>query len=185
MEVTNDSEIQLAITFLSFITFTVFKVALISRKSFSTVHLINISSYTARQAAWDGQSGIVATIANFDPSVPSTVGNILAYRPNFVDAHGSGLAGMFVNIEELFPCTAGTPEYSPVCKLFTYEDDGFRRGHVVIDTADHGNGIHAFNGTNIATYGFAFTGCPTFTNECFPNLVEHSIVCLLPRDRCG
>ena len=162
----------------------VFKVALITRASTTTVRLINISSYTAQEAAWPG-SGVVATIANFDPSMPSTVGNVFAYRPNFTDTHASGLAGMFVNIEQLFPCTAGWPEYFPVCKLFTYDDDGFRRGHAVIDTADHGNSFQVFSGNNIATYGFAFTGCPTFTYECFPNLVEHSIVCLLPRDRCG
>lgn len=70
---------------------------------------------------------------------------------------------MFVNniIEQLFPCTAGwLLEYYPVCKLVTYEDNGFRRGHAVIDTADRGNDIHVFSDTNIATYGFAFTGCP-------------------------
>ena len=91
-----------------------------------------------------------------------------------------------MNIEELFPCATGLPEFFPVCKLFTFEDDGFRNGHAIIDTADHGNySIVIFNGTNIATYGFAFTGCPTFTTECFPNLADFSIVCLLPRNRCG
>ena len=165
--------------FTTVIVHAVLKVALIKKINTNTVRLINISSYTAREA------GVVATIANFDPSMPSTVGNVFAYRPNFTDAHASGLAGMFVNIEQLFPCTAGWPEHFPVCKLFTYDDDGFRRGHAVIDTGDHGNHFQVFSGNNIAIYGFAFTGCPTFTHECFPNLVEHSIVCLLPRDRCG
>ena len=59
------------------IIFTVFKVALITRTSTTTVRLINISSYTAQEAAWPG-SGIVATIANFDPSMPSAVGNVFA-----------------------------------------------------------------------------------------------------------
>ena len=56
----------------------------------------------------------------------------------------SGLAGMFVNIEGLFPCIAGPPEYQPVCKLFMFEGDGFRNGHAVIDAANRGNNFNFF-----------------------------------------
>ena len=161
------------------------RIAFISRNIASTVHLKNTSAYAGQHSSSGNNN--VATITNFDPSIPSTVNNLLAYRPNYTDniIHKSGLAGMFVNIEGLFPCVVGPPEYQSVCKLFTFEGDGFRNGHTVIDAADRGNNFDFFNGTNIATYGFAFTGCPTFSTECFPLGARYSIVCLLPRNRCG
>ena len=119
----------------------------------SSVKLRNVSSAYTGQHSSTGND-IVATIANFDPSIPSTVENLLAYRPNYTDVHMSGLAGMFINgIEGLFPCVAGPPEYQPVYKMFTFEGDGFRNGHTAIDAADMGNNFDVFNGTKIATYG--------------------------------
>ena len=147
------------------------------------MELRNISAATGQRSG--GESDVIATISNFDPSSSSTVGNLIAYRPNFNDFHTSGLAALFVNIEGVFPCVAGSPQYHPVCKLFTYEEDGFRNGHAVIDAADIGNHFRIFNASNLATYGFAFNGCATFTTDCFPVFSQYSIVCLLPRDRCG
>ena len=152
-------------------------------KGSTAIELRNISAATGQHAG--GGSDVIATITGFNPSNSATVGNLLAYRPNFRDLHTSGLAGLFVNLEGVFPCIVGTPEYHPVCKLFTYEEDGFRNGRAVIDAADIGNNFNVFTGTNRATFGFAFSGCPTFTNDCLPNFTQYRIVCLLPRDRCG
>lgn len=101
------------------------RIVFITRNIESTVQLRNIlsSAYTGQHSS--AGNAIVATIPNFDPSIPSTVKNLLAYCPNYTDVHMSGLAGMFVNIEGLFPCVTGLPEYQPICKLFTFEGDGF------------------------------------------------------------
>ena len=54
----------------------------------------------------------IATLNNFNPLTASTsTNNLLAYRPNYQDSHTSGLAALFVNIEGVFPCVAGTPEH--------------------------------------------------------------------------
>ena len=164
------------------IILTVVRLLYISKGS-SSFELRNISTTTGQHVG--GSSNVIASISNFNPSSSSTASNLLAYRPNFRDLHTSGLAGMFVNLEGVFPCIAGTPEYHPVCKLFTYEEDGFRNGRAVIDAADIGNNFNVFSGTNTATFGFAFSDCPTFTNDCFPSFTQYSVVCLLPRNRCG
>lgn len=161
----------------------VVKLLYIHRESSSTIRLYNISTSAGQHTGGGGR--VIATISGFNPSNSATASNLIAYRPNFNDYHTSGLAGMFVNIEGAFPCVAGAPEYHPVCKLFTYEEDGFRNGRTVIDAADIGNNFNVFTGGNQATFGFAFSGCPTFTNDCFPSATQYSIVCLLPRDRCG
>ena len=127
----------------------------------------------------------IATLNSFDPSIASTsTNNLLAYRPNYQDSHTSGLAALFVNIEGVFPCIAGTPEYYPVCEVFTYDEDGFRNGRALIEAADCGNNIQIFGGTS-ATFGFGFSGCSTMTTDCFSYYTEYTIVCLLPRNRCG
>ena len=59
--------------------------------------------YTGKHSSTEND--IIATIANFDPSIPSTVENLLAYRPNYTDVHMSGLAGMFINGIEGFICS--------------------------------------------------------------------------------
>ena len=175
---------MIKVNFISLpIILTVVRLLYVGKGASPTIELRNISSNTGQHAG--GASDVIATISNFNPSISATASNLLAYRPNYVDLHTSGLAGLFVNLEGVFPCIIGTPEYHPVCKLFTYEEDGFRNGHAVIDAADIGNDFNVFTGTNRATFGFAFSGCSTFTNECFPTHTQYSIVCLLPRDRCG
>ena len=160
----------------------VVRLVYISRGS-SSFTLRNFSTTTGQHTG--SGSATIATISGFDPSSASTDSNLIAYRPNFNDFHSSGLAGMFVNIEGVFPCVAGLPEYHPVCSLFTYEEDGFRNGRAVINAGDIGNNFNIFTGTNQATFGFAFTGCATFNTDCYPIHTQYSIVCLLPRDRCG
>ena len=119
----------------------------------------------------------------FNPSAPSTSSNnLLAYRPNFADFHTSGLAAIFVNIQGIFPCLSR--EAAPICKIFTYEDDGFRNGHTIIEGGDGSIDFGDAFGNNIPTFAFAFSGCPTMSNDCFPTYWECSIVCLLPRNLC-
>ena len=85
---------------------------------------------------------------------------------------------IFVNLEKLFPCANGIP----LCRLFPYEDDGFRKGKALIETADSGNTLQIFGGNNNKTYGFAFTGCPVLNgaNGCLPSGWQRILVCYLP-----
>ena len=140
----------------------------------SQVHLSNITTYTGVV------SSSIATLTNFNSATSSTSSNnLLAYRPNYNDFHSSGLAAFFVNIEQVFPCNPGA-----ICSLFTHEEDGFRNGRAVINAADGGNNFPVF-GRSITTFGFAFSGCSQMTTSCFPISTEYTIVCLLPRNRCG
>ena len=128
---------------------------------------------------------LIATLHNFSPTRSATsTNNLLAYRPNFNDNHGSGLAGVFINMEGVFPCVGGTSEYCPVCEVFTNEEDGFKNGRIIIGASDCGNDIGVF-GNDVATFGFAFTGCSTMTTSCFPPYSEFTIVCFLPRSQCS
>ena len=172
--------LALNVTFI----FTVVKILYVSRGT-TSLELRNISGNSG-QAVGSG-STVIATISNFNPANSATNNNLLAYRPNFSDFHRSGLAGLFVNIDSIFPCVAGVNNYSPVCTLFTYEEDGFRSGRTVINAADIGNHFNVFTGGNRAAFGFAFSGCSTFDSsiDCFPLHSQYSIVCLLPRNRCG
>lgn len=141
----------------------------------SSVQINNISAYSGSVI-----SPPIATLTNFNPARSSTSSNnLLAYRPNFNDHHGSNLAAFFVNIEEIFPCNPGVS-----CSLFTHEEDGFRGGRAVINAGDGGNNFPVFS-TTTTTYGFAFSGCSQMTTSCFPVSTEYTIVCLLPRSRCG
>ena len=132
-----------------------------------------------------GGGDIIAVIDNFNPSISSrSTNNLLAYRPNYSDSHTSGLAAMFVNIERVFPCIAGTFRFYPACKTFTSDEDGFRNGRAIIDVADYGNHFTIF-GSGVSVFVFAVTGCSTMNDDCFPIYTEQTIVCLLPRSRCG
>ena len=122
------------------------------------------------------------------PSQPSTsTDNTFAYRPNFADYHQSGLAGVFLNLENIFPCISG--EY-PICRMFTYEEDGFNKGKgkAIIEAADSGNNFSVFSCTeDILTYGFAFQGCSQLNglDGCLRKYFQRSITCQLPRESCG
>lgn len=125
-----------------------------------------------------------------DLSIPNTANsytssnNMVAYRPNYRDAHSSNLAALFVNLQSLFPCLSGA-NFHPTCSLFTSESDGFRDGKAIIQAADIGNNFRIFSSrTNFETFGFAVEGCSTFSRDCIDNL-ELDLVCLLPRNRCA
>ena len=127
---------------------------------------------------------------NFNPTSSSTSSNnLLAYRPNFADHHTSGLVAIFINIRDIFPCLGNIRSNvsGPICKIFTYEDDGFRNGHVIIESSvtDTSTQFGAVFGDNIPAFAFALSGCPTMNNDCFPVGVEYSVVCLLPRNWCS
>ena len=104
---------------------------------------------------------------------------ILAYRPKYIDYHNTGLGAVFLNLEELFPCSNND---LPVCRRFTYEEDGFFKGKTITEAADAGNNMKIF-GTNINTYGFVFEDCPYLNdgNGCLPKFFETVVTCFLPR----
>ena len=115
--------------------------------------------------------------------------NVLAYYPNFKDRHNSGLAGIFINIEKIFPCTVHLKDkktlIGPSCKLFTSEEDGFNGGRAIIELGDIGNAeLAVVFGPSVGLYGLAISGCPTITPECFPLWFQSEIVCMLPRSIC-
>ena len=115
--------------------------------------------------------------------------NLLAYYPKFADRHHSGLAGIFINVEGIFPCIAKLHEETllkgPSCKLFTSEEDGFRDGKAVIELGDAGNGeLKEVFGSEVILYGLAISGCPTLTAECLPQYYQNEIMCMFPRSIC-
>ena len=124
----------------------------------------------------------IDSISLSDPAIDVTSTH-LAYRPSYSDYHGSGLAGMFINMEAVFPCfTAGTID----CRMFTHEEDGFNGGNVIIESGDSGNEFQIFStSTDIATYGFAIQGCTQMDSTCLRTKFEVGIICLLPRAQCS
>lgn len=126
-----------------------------------------------------------AEIPMFNSSINASSNNLLAYYPNYPDSHRSGIAAVFINMVVAFPCIEALSSYPPVCKVFTYEDDGFRGGRAIIEAGDTGNGFRVFNGTLKGVFAFGFSGCPEFNLDCFPRWAEYGISCFLPRNRCG
>lgn len=132
--------------------------------------------------------GITSKVSIVDPSQSDTSSNnILAYRPRFNDRHGSGLAGLFVNIEETFPCIKGLDEvFSPSCFIVTFDEDGFRKGRAFIDYGDQGNFENRVfsSSRDIPTYAIAVQDCPEFDSSCFPDWTKFQVTCELPRSVC-
>ena len=115
--------------------------------------------------------------------------NLLAYYPIFADRHNSSLAGIFINLEGIFPCIAKLREETklrgPSCKLFTSEEDGFNGGKAIIELGDVGNlELKKVFGSKVLLYGLAISGCPTLTPECLPEYYQNEIMCMLPRSIC-
>ena len=124
------------------------------------------------------------SLSNPDQAATSS-NNLFAYRPRFSDDHGSNLAAIFINLEGVFPCIQSLSGYVPICSTYTEEDDGFRRGKALIDSADAGNQWRVFSSTsNTLTYGIAIQDCPEFTPQCFPSHNSFSYYCLLSTERC-
>ena len=125
------------------------------------------------------------TISSSSLSVTSP-NNLLAYRPRFDDHHDSNLAGIFINLEGVFPCLESLSNYYPICCVFSEEEDGFRNGRALIDAGDIGNDFRVFNpNSNILTYGIAIQECPELTTSCFPTYHSLSVTCYLPRGVCS
>ena len=123
------------------------------------------------------------TIANTDNAATSS-DNVVAYRPNYNDAHRSNLGILFINLQALYPCLNGG-NIHPACGILTSEEDGFLRGRSIIQAADIGNNFRIFSSTaNFETFGFGFSGCTTFVGTCVSGF-ELNLVCLLPRNRCA
>ena len=152
----------------------------IGRKGDDSIVLSNISSTTVRSTG-----PRIAELPNFNSSVVATSNNLLAYYPNYRDAHRSGIAAFLINMVEAFPCINSLSSYLPVCKVFTYEDDGFRNGRAIIEASDSGNGFRVFNGTIKGVFAFGYTNCSELTLDCFPRYVDYAISCYLPRSVCG
>ena len=125
---------------------------------------------------------LIDSISLSNPAV-DVLSTYLAYRPNYNDVHGSGLAGMFINMAAVFPCTANR---TLVCRMFTLDEDGFNGGHAFIESGDGGNNFQIFStSTNIATYGFAIQDCTQMDPTCLPSYMQLAITCLLPREQCS
>ena len=129
------------------------------------------------------RSEILASISLSDPSQSATSSNnLLAYRPSFMDDHGSNLGAIFLNIRDIFPCTGGTISSNPVlCSLASREEDGFNNGRVLIPTMDLQ--FNVFSQTeNIPTYGVAVQGCPQLNETCLPTSYTFAVTCQMPRE---
>ena len=129
----------------------------------------------------------IAEIRISSPSQSVTSSNnLLAYRPRFNDLHNSGLGAIFINIEGVFPCVAPLTDYSPICSIFSDEEDGFRNGMTLLSSSDAGNNLQVFSTTdNIQTYGIAVQDCPELNTTCFPTYVSIQVACYLPRRACS
>ena len=127
------------------------------------------------------------TQMNISPNVNNiSTDNILAYRPNYNDRHGSNIATLFVNLEALYPCVTSYAHAS--CKLFPSEDDGFHGGKAIFEASDGGGNFQIFGGKNTMTYAFAVEECTQLTSSCTnipPGFhMDFTLVCLLPSSRC-
>jgi hypothetical protein len=88
----------------------------------------------------DSDSTELAAVSLTNPSQAMTSSNnLLAYRPRFADYHNSNLAGVFINMEGVFPCLQSLSSYGPICQVVSHEEDGFRSGKALIGAADIGN----------------------------------------------
>ena len=124
------------------------------------------------------------SLASTSQAVTST-NNLLAYRPRFTDYHNSGLAGVFINMEGVFPCLQSLSNYNPICQIFSDEEEGFRGGKALIGAGDTGNNFQVFSSTSdILTYGVAIQDCPEWTTSCFPVFHSFNVACYLPRATC-
>ena len=135
----------------------------------------------------DSEAAELAAISLSNPSQAVTSSNnLLAYRPRFADAHNSNLAGVFINMEGMFPCLQSLSNYVPICQVFSDEEDSFRGGKALIGAGDGGNHLRVFSTTSdILTYGVAVQDCPEFNATCFPIRLSFNIACYLPRAVCS
>ena len=126
----------------------------------------------------------LAEVTISDSSLAQTSSNnLLAYRPRYSDTN---LAGVFINLEGVFPCLAPLIDYHPICRIFTDEEDNFRGGRALIECGDLGNDIQVFSSSNdILTYGVAIQRCPEFSASCISSYHSFTVACYLPRSACS
>ena len=106
---------------------------------------------------------------------------MMYYAPRFRDIHRSYLAIVAFNMERIFPCLAGK-SVMPMCRMYTGEEDGFRKGRPIIEASDGGNHFRMFRRRPV--YGFAIQGCRYLTRHCMPVWWQTTISCMLPRKYC-
>ena len=130
---------------------------------------------------------VITSVSVSNPALRSTSSNnLLAYRPNYNDAHAgnSNLGVVFLNLNGIFPCVP--PETRIPCGVVALEEDAFSGGQVFLQAIDRGNSFRIFSSSqNLYTYGMAVQGCPQLTTSCWPTHVERGITCQLPRQYCG
>ena len=128
----------------------------------------------------------IASISIADAAADATSGNnLLAYRPDYPDFHGSNLGTIFLNLRGIFPCldnTTAAPR--AICSPGAWEEDGLNGGQSLVHAIDTGDRISVF-GTDILTYAIAVRGCAQLNENCFPNSYVIAITCQLPRESCG
>lgn len=132
-------------------------------------------------------AGEVASVSLSDPSQDQTSSNnMLAYRAAYTgDLHQSGLGSILVNINEVFPCTKNVDRYAPICTIFSFEDDGFRKGKPWVQLGDIGNDVRVFSSSKyVSTYGIAVQDCPQLNEDCLPTKQEIKVVCFLDPGVC-
>ena len=135
----------------------------------------------------DSQLQTITSVSISDPSQASTSSdNLLAYRPNYTNAHNSSLGVVFLNLNGIFPCIPRATRYLP-CGLVSVEEDGsFFGGRSKLQTADRGNNIKVFSSTEqLYTHGLAIEGCPQLTSSCWPTNADVGVTYQLPRQYCG
>ena len=139
---------------------------------------------TNRSTLLVSDSTKLAEVDVSDSSLAQTSSNnFLAYRPRYDYAN---LAGIFINLEGVFPCLAPLIDYHPICRAFTDEQDSFGDGRALIECGDIGNHIQVFSySNNILTYGIAIQQCPEFNAACFPDYFSFTVACYLPRSACS
>jgi hypothetical protein len=141
----------------------------------------------------DSDSTELAAVSLTNPSQAMTSSNnLLAYRPRLADYHNSNLAGVFINMEGVFPCLQSLSSYHiPSAKSFPTRRTVLeveRLGLVL--SGDIGNHFHVFstnsdNNNIILTYGVAVQDCPELNTTCFPTCHNFIIACYLPRAACS
>ena len=117
------------------------------------------------------------SLSNPSMGVTST-NNLLAYRPNFSDQHGSNLGAIFLNLLSIFPCSNAVTSNPMICSLATREEDGFNQGRVLLPAQDHHFDVF---GTSVLSLGVAVQGCPQLTTACLPDGYTFAVTCQMPR----
>ena len=158
------------------------------------MQLLRISMTNMRQLRLFAQnhtilqtSAELAAISLSNPSSVTSSNNLLAYRPRFVDAHNSNLAGVFINMEGVFNAfnhSLITFQYVKSSLMRRMASEAAKLWLVLVMMVY--NHFRVFSTTSdILTYGVAIQDCPEFNATCFPIRLSFNIACYLPRAVCS